>query len=194
MIIEIVIEGRPLAENRRAVPTLSQPYFNHISYRETNDHLHLQTMLKNISKHKFSMRLSRPRGIEPSHVSPTTNIKLSRRLESLHRRPSLNDGCGTLYEAKHNREEQNKGGYPKGEPLDLFPIVMPQSRDCFRLRLIKRLLQDGNSISPEFEFLNVSASFVELSASLSQWIKTVFLLYFGEPFLDSFITLRKEKC
>ena len=137
------------------------------------------------------MKLSHPRDIEPSHLSPTTNIKLPGRLESLHRRPSLNDGCGTLYEAKHNREEQNKGGYPKGKPLDLFPIVVPQSRNRFRLRLVKRLLQDGDSISPEFEFLNVSASFVELSASLSQWIKTVFLLHFGEPFLDFFITLRK---
>ncbi|ROV97861.1 hypothetical protein VSDG_04901 [Cytospora chrysosperma] len=76
---------------------------------------------------------------------------------------NLQSSLDTLYQAKHDREDQNQDGDPERVPLHSIPPVIPPLRQGFRLSLVKDLLKRHQTVPPEPEPLDLPTVAPQLS-------------------------------
>lgn len=69
---------------------------------------------------------------------------------------SLQSAFDALNNAKEDGQKEDPDRNPKGVPLNPLPSVPPSLPYCFRLSLVKYLLQDNESVAPAPESIDLS--------------------------------------
>jgi len=109
-------------------------------------------------------------------------------MRSLDRHYRLNDIGNRLQKAKDDGEEQDKCRNPERIPLDLLTIIPPPMPHTWGFRIIERLLQNSQPLSPILEFFEMPLRSIQMAVAPSTWVKLLFVsfAFLLVPFVGDF--------